>query len=89
MTEMTMASDHGLMMSETEVAAGRFKAECLKMLDEVAETREPVTITKRGRPVARLVPVELPAPLFGALAGTVVEYGDLISPVEDAWDALS
>lgn len=77
------------MASTTEVAAGRFKAECLKMLDDVAETRQPVTITKRGRPVARLVPVEPPAPLFGALAGTVVEYGDLIAPVSDEWDALA
>lgn len=71
-----------------EIAAGRFKAVCLHVLDEVAETRRPVTITKRGRPVARLVPVEPPPPLFGALAGTVGDYGDIVSPIDDEWDAL-
>lgn len=70
------------------MAAGQFKAVCLKVLDEVAQTRVPVTITKRGKPVARLVPVEPLAPLFGALAGTVGEYGDLVGPVDDEWDAI-
>ncbi|NDL56761.1 type II toxin-antitoxin system prevent-host-death family antitoxin [Phytoactinopolyspora sp. XMNu-373] len=70
------------------MAAGQFKAVCLRVLDEVAETGMPVTITKRGRPVARLVPVAPPAPLFGSLAGTVDTYGDLISPVEEDWDAV-
>ncbi|WP_205856489.1 type II toxin-antitoxin system Phd/YefM family antitoxin [Phytoactinopolyspora endophytica] len=75
-------------VEHSSMPAGRFKAVCLKVLDEVAETRVPVTITKRGKPVARLVPVEQPAPLFGALAGTVGRYDDLISPVDDEWDAL-
>ncbi|NED99939.1 type II toxin-antitoxin system Phd/YefM family antitoxin [Phytoactinopolyspora halotolerans] len=73
---------------DTRIAAGQFKATCLKVLDEVAETRAPVTITKRGRPVARLVPIEPPAPLFGALSGTVGRYEDLISPIGDSWDAI-
>jgi prevent-host-death family protein len=70
------------------MGAGQFKAVCLRVLDEVAETRIPVTITKRGRPVAQLVPVEEPAPLFGALAGTIGAYGDLITPVGEEWDAV-
>lgn len=41
-----------------EISAGEFKAKCLKLMDEVARTREPVVITKRGRPVAMMVPVE-------------------------------
>ncbi len=40
------------------IAAGRFKATCLAVMDEVAATREPVEITKRGRRVARLAPLE-------------------------------
>jgi prevent-host-death family protein len=44
------------------VAAGKFKDLCLKMLDEVEESRQPVVITKRGRPVAKLVPVTPPRP---------------------------
>ena len=39
------------------IAAGKFKDACLEMLDEVAVTRTPVVITKRGRPVAKLVPI--------------------------------
>jgi len=50
------------------IPAGRFKAQCLKLLDEVAETGAEITVTKRGRPVARVVPVE-PAP---SLKGSVV-----------------
>ncbi|WP_203434005.1 type II toxin-antitoxin system Phd/YefM family antitoxin [Jiangella asiatica] len=82
------ASQVGPAPDGAEIGAGRFKAVCLQVLDEVAATRRPVTITKRGRPVARLVPVDPPAPPFGALAGTVGEYGDLVAPVDDEWDAL-
>jgi prevent-host-death family protein len=70
-----------------EIAAGRFKAVCLQLLDEVAQTRRPVTVTKRGRPVARLVPVDPPTPLFGALAGSIGRYDDLIAPIDEEWDA--
>ena len=58
------------------VAAGKFKDRCLKMLDEVAANRTPVVITKRGRPVATLVPY-LASPTVTSLAGSVVkEVGD-------------
>lgn len=92
MTLVTIIDDHGHMTSNalSQIPAGRFKATCLKVLDDVAESGIPVTITKRGRPVARLVPVgeaERPA-LFGALAGTVGGSTDLIAPVGEEWDAL-
>ena len=68
------------------LAAGKFKDVCLQTLDEVATTRRPVVITKRGRPVARLVPIATPAK-GRALAGSVVtESGDPYSTGE-AWDA--
>lgn len=72
---------------ERSIAAGEFKAKCLKLLDEVAETRETIVITKHGKPVARLVPIrEHRSPLFGAMRGTVLWEGDIISPLgEDAW----
>jgi prevent-host-death family protein len=58
------------------IAAGKFKDRCLKTLDEVAATRSSVVITKRGRPVARLVPYVAPA-RKRSLAGSVVkEVGD-------------
>jgi prevent-host-death family protein len=69
--------------------AGEFKAKCLKLMDEVAATGEPVTITKNGKPVAQLVPFqERPKSLFGALKGTGEILGDIISPIDAGWEAL-
>lgn len=42
------------------MAAGKFKATCLAVMDEVAARREPVVITKHGKPVARLEPIDVP-----------------------------
>lgn len=71
------------------LAAGQFKATCLKVMDRVRRTREPVVITKRGKPIARLVPIaeDAPVPLFGYLAGTVTILGDVVEPTAEAWDA--
>lgn len=75
------------------VRASDFKAKCLAILDEVERTGEPVTILKRGRPVARLVP---PARGQGkypqdSLHGTVEILGDILEPVlpAEAWEALA
>lgn len=66
------------------IAAGRFKNTCLRLLDDVAANREPVVITKRGRPIAKLVPVT-PAKPRPALAGSILsEQGDPFSTGE-AW----
>ena len=56
-----------------EIAAGRFKALCLGLMDHVRDTHERVVITKRGTPVAQLVPVEAEqrTPLAGALKGLI------------------
>jgi prevent-host-death family protein len=71
-----------------DLPATEFKAKCLAYLDQVARTRAEITLTKHGRAVARLVPVEESDPVvFGRLAGTVQVRGDLISPVDDAWEA--
>lgn len=72
------------------VGAGEFKAKCLKLLDEVAQTREPLIVTKRGVPVARVVPEPEAESLFGAMKGSVLWEGDIISPAADEseWDAL-
>jgi prevent-host-death family protein len=64
--------------------AGIFKAQCLALMDEVEATREPIVITKRGRPVARLVPVEVEKDdIFGFMAGkgTITILGDIVEPV--------
>jgi prevent-host-death family protein len=67
------------------VAAAEFKANCLRLMDEVAQQHQPIIITKRGKPVAKLVPIEQePIDLFGYMAGTAKICGDIISPIEDA-----
>jgi prevent-host-death family protein len=74
----------------TVIAAGEFKAKCLKLLDEVAEKREPLIITKHGKPVAQLVPireVEWIDPI-GAMRGSVLWEGDIISPIDVEWEAM-
>lgn len=69
------------------VAAGTFKAKCLKLMDRVAATGETITVTKRGRPVVRMVPVIEDAPPFvGRLAGTATFIGDIVSPIDEPWD---
>ena len=69
------------------IGAGDFKAKCLKLLDEVARTREPLVVTKNGKAVAKLVPIPLETELFGALAGSVRQEGDIVSPLENDWEA--
>jgi prevent-host-death family protein len=73
-------------MDNRHVSAAEFKANCLRLMDEVAQQRRPIIITKRGKPVAKLVPVEElePVDLFGRMAGTIKICGDIISPIEDA-----
>ena len=64
-----------------KIAAGSFKVHCLAVMDEVHAKRETVVITKRGKPVAKLVPVEEQTDdLFGFLRGKVTIVGDVVSP---------
>ena len=69
-----------------EIKASEFKAKCLKLLDEVAETGEPIIVTKNGKPVARLEPHQLATPrsLFGILKGQI----EFVDPDDDlsTWD---
>ena len=72
---------------QTAIGAGDFKARCLKLLDEVAATREPLVITKHGKAVAKLVPMPTEAELFGAMAGSVHHEVDIVSPLDNEWEA--
>ena len=67
------------------VPASEFKAKCLSLLDEVAATGVILVVTKRGRPVARVEPIEEMEP--PGLEGSVKGERDLISPIEVPWDA--
>ena len=65
-----------------EIPAGEFKAKCLQLMDRVARSREPIVITKRGKPVAKLVPIETERDeIYGFLAGKGAITGDVVSPV--------
>jgi prevent-host-death family protein len=76
------------MVMTEQIAAGVFKAKCLRLLDEVRQTGKEIVVTKRGKPVARVVPVKDGLPeWFGRLEGTGVIRGDIISPIDEIWDA--
>lgn len=73
---------------ENRIGAGEFKIQCLRLIDRVAEEGAQFVVTRYGRPVARLVPYDDPVPsIFGHVAGSVLRYGDLVSPIDEAWDA--
>jgi prevent-host-death family protein len=68
-------------MKTKTIPAGAFKARCLAIMDEVQAKRQAVVITKRGKPVAKLVPVEQEKDdIFGFLKGKIEIKGDIISP---------
>ena len=74
-----------------KMAAGSFKVHCLAVMDEVCSKRETVIITKRGKPVAKLVPADKDADdIFGFLAGKGTVAGDIVSPAlsEEEWGEL-
>jgi prevent-host-death family protein len=73
---------------EFRISATEFKTNCLRLMDEVAQRRIPVVITKRGKPVAKLVPIsEEPIDIFGRMAGTIRICGDIIGPTGEIWEA--
>ncbi len=84
-------------MTKKQIGAGAFKQACLSLLDEVAEAKAEIIITKRGRPVARLVPMasdhEREHAILSALRGkgkTLVSEKEFLRPSSDgeAWSVL-
>ena len=72
------------------IPAAIFKAECLRLMDEVARTGQPVVITKHGRPVAQLAPIPAQSrSLFGYMKNTLKIKGDIVAPVDEEWSAVS
>lgn len=73
-------------MGKKTIGAAEFKASCLRVIEQITQDREPVTITKRGRPVAVLTPaasVEKRPGIVGALRGSVLRYDDPFAPASD------
>lgn len=72
------------------VQAGVFKAECLKIMDQVQQTKKPVIVTKHNIPIVRIVPLEDQSqPLFGKMKGTGRDLGDIVTSTGEKWDADS
>lgn len=70
------------------IAAATFKAQCLTLMDEVRVTKRPLVITKRGKPVAKLVPIEEPKDDFiGRLKGVFEIVGDLDADPPEEWES--
>lgn len=69
------------------VGSAEFKARCLELVDHVREARAEYIVTRHGRPVARLVPVEPDAAvsILGCLAGSVLEYERPFDSVPGEW----
>ena len=89
---MTIVNNYGhkLMALSRTIPAGEFKAHCLKLMDEIGATGEELIITKRGKPVAKLVPLKgrrRMEDVFGFMEGTAEIRGDIVAPLGVEWEA--
>jgi prevent-host-death family protein len=86
-----MTTRYGHVRNQMNINAAEFKAKCLKLIDEVAATHEPLVITKRGKPLAKLVPIDddSDVSLFGYMKGTVTMQGDTAAAMPEPWSAES
>ncbi len=81
-----MSNGSGLPAATRTIKASEFKAKCLKLMDEVAESGEEIVITKHGRPVSKLTPFrEKPKSLFGRGKGMIEIHGDIVEPMPAEW----
>lgn len=72
---------------DRKINAAAFKAQCLALIDEVAETGETITVTKRGKAKVQIVAVrEKPKTLIGATKGTFTILGDIVGPIVEDYD---
>jgi len=72
------------------IKASEFKAKCLRLMDEVAATGESITVTKRGKPVGKFVPMETPQrPPWGKYSSQLKFAGDVMSPIDVEWEAVA
>ncbi len=75
------------------MAISEFKARCLAIIERVRKTGQPLLITKRGVPVAQVLPPPVPEPVkkssFGCMKGTARELGDIVEPLPaEDWEVL-
>ena len=83
-----MATENNKPTEPRTMKASEFKAKCLKLMDEVAESGEEVIITKNGRPVSRLAPYRAkPQAPFGRDRDKMRIPGDIVAPIDAEWEA--
>ncbi len=75
------------------IAISQFKATCLNLLERVRNTGEPILVTKRGTPIAQVLPPPRPdaakKSAFGCMRGTTRQLGDIVAPfAEEDWEVL-
>jgi prevent-host-death family protein len=75
-----------MVMKDKSISASSFKAHCLALLDEVAAHGTSFVVTKRGKPVARVAPLEPPRSLLGSVK-FLVSDDELIAPLDEPWHA--
>lgn len=74
------------MRDSKAISASEFRARCYALLKRVNQTGEEIVITKRGKPVAKLVAVRGREPVIGSMKGTVQILGDIIAPDSPDWE---
>ena len=85
-----MGTDNTDQMRVRTIKASEFKAKCLNLMNEVAESGAEYVVTKNGRPVSRLVPYrKKPKSLFGIDRGRLEILGDIDEPLDVEWEAQS
>jgi prevent-host-death family protein len=96
---MTMVNDYGIMnyryqglpimiKKTKEIAAGEFKAKCLKLMDEVQISKTPLVVTKHGKPIVTILPFDEKKPFpFGYMRGQISIKGDIVGPTGEKWNA--
>lgn len=85
---LDVATEGRTVAGERTMSATEFRARCYRLLDEVAETTREIVITKRGKPVARLVPVRrMRGAPFGLYRDEIRIHGDIGAPIDVDWDA--
>jgi prevent-host-death family protein len=90
---VSLFDDHGLIDQMREVTISEFKANCFSLLNQVQKTKQPLRVTRFGRPIAEIVPIA-PQPSradwFGSMKDSIEILGDIISPANDEqdWEVL-
>ena len=80
------ASDETTLGGIRTIKASEFKAKCLKLMDEVAESGQEIVVTKHGRPVSRVVPYREKRKLvFGEYRHLMKTYADIVEPMPAEW----